>query len=599
MRSKSIKRAITALLAAGLAASCLPLDDWQDWLEPSPSPSPSPSPPVDDTPDKPRHTKGPAREVLRWDHLAQIDIELDASDWEQLRFEGKSLFESFYMQLEDRKPHDYTAFAAKVTVDGKRYRRVAVEKYGFVGGIGPSTPALFLDFERFHPDSVSRGLRQLTLRNLQEDPAVVRQCLAFEVFSRADYPASRCSFAEVRVNDESLGLYVNVETVNEQMLARHFDDPTGDLYFGETVDFEPVTEPFIRNLARDEPQGRDALEALVDAIALEDDTEFLENIESLVDLERFYRFWALETLLGHWDGYAQAANNFFAYVDPSTGRFVFLPWDLDQTFEAVPPWQPNHGAAVMATGRLANRLYHVPQARERYREELADLLEEVWDVPRLLSRVDTLAAHVETADAMELEALREFIEGRRGDVVAALEEPAPEVPLLGPFELPDPPDECAFEVTPISGSFDTVFSENPYLATPEDGDIELSTWLDGLQGDPLATEFYGSAGPNPFVPTHTSVLVVTELPSGQRIGFTLLVPTQHFTSGATVRFFGWETWGVGVLLGDTPDDVTDFGYISNGEIRLDEASQELGGRVSGEFEGELFQFYCVGAAPQP
>ena len=65
-----------------------------------------------------------------------------------------------------------------------------------------------------------------------------------------------------------------------------------------------------------------------------------------------------------------------------------------------------------------------------------------------------------------------------------------------------------------------------------------------------------------------------------------------------IPLFGWEAWGVGVLLGDSPREVAEFGLISNGRIHFDEAGQELGDRVSGEFEGELFQFHCVGATPQ-
>lgn len=595
MSRHTLKRTVALISTLGLVPSCFALDDWYGQLEPPPSSTVTPVTPPSDPPDPPATPRGPSAKIFRPQHVAEIEITMDEADWQQLRFEGKGLFESFFTKLEDRIPDDYTTFEADVEIDGRHFSDVAIEKYGFVGGIGTATPALALDFAQLHGRPVSKGLQQLTLRNLQEDPSAVRQCLGFELIAQAGYPASRCNFARVRVNGEELGTYVNVETVNAQMLQRHFEDSSGALYFGEVVDFEPVTQQYIRRLDGDGDE-RAEIEALVDAIQIEDDAESLQRISQLVDLERFRTFWALETLLGHWDGYSQSSNNYFVYLDPSCGRLSFLPWDLDQTFEAFPPWVPNATKSTLASGRLTNRLYNIAAERELYRQELRRLLEQLWDVPELLARVDELAALSGVSDEPALARLRTAISEHAELLLAELEQPAPEVPPLGPFTSPPPIDACTALVTPISGQFDTVFAENPYLSTPRDGVVEIASSLDGTA---LQSPFYGLAGPNPFVPSHSSVVARTELPSGQELAFTLLVPNEQFTPDTTVPFFGWETWGVAVLLGETWEDVTEFGYISNGSIELHAASQALGGQVSGSFEGELFQFICARPTPTP
>ena len=51
------------------------------------------------------------------------------------------------------------------------------------------------------------------------------------------------------------------------------------------------------------------------------------------DLDAFVRFWAVESLVWHRDGYSGNANNFFIYADPSDGgRFHIFPWGADGTF---------------------------------------------------------------------------------------------------------------------------------------------------------------------------------------------------------------------------------------------------------------------------
>ena len=37
-------------------------------------------------------------------------------------------------------------------------------------------------------------------------------------------------------------------------------------------------------------------------------------------------------IIGHWDGYAFNKNNYYLYRQPSNGKFVFIEYDMDNTF---------------------------------------------------------------------------------------------------------------------------------------------------------------------------------------------------------------------------------------------------------------------------
>jgi len=87
-------------------------------------------------------------------------------------------------------------------------------------------------------------------------------------------PASRCNFANVTVNGQNLGVYVNVEEIKEPMLARQFTNTTGNLYEGVLSDFRPqFVNTFEKKTNEDDP--------------------------SRADLDAFYTCWAVEGIIGY------------------------------------------------------------------------------------------------------------------------------------------------------------------------------------------------------------------------------------------------------------------------------------------------------------
>ena len=71
------------------------------------------------------------------------------------------------------------------------------------------------------------------------------------------------------------------------------------------------------------------------AEALLVDNEDLESeLGAVLDIDAFIRFWALETLTGHADGYTQGSNNSFVYFDPDQeNRAVLIPWGPDDALQ--------------------------------------------------------------------------------------------------------------------------------------------------------------------------------------------------------------------------------------------------------------------------
>jgi spore coat protein H len=174
------------------------------------------------------------------------------------------------------------------------------------------------------------------------------------------------------------------------MIEREFGDDSGVLYEGTIVDFHPGWElGFERKFGKD-GKGRKKIAELIRLInQKEENSDWEAQIGELVDLPSFYTFWVMETILGHWDGYAGNSNNYFFYLNPETDRFHFVPWGIDALFveKGKLDKDPNAPISVRTIGLLANRLYEKSSSRERYEGELRRLLAEVWDEDKLITEL--------------------------------------------------------------------------------------------------------------------------------------------------------------------------------------------------------------------
>lgn len=425
--------------------------------------------------------------------LHQIDITLPAADWDALRRQTKSRHVVFAGADCRSHPVDspYTWFLGEVVIDGERLTSVGVRKKGHLGSQATLRPSLKLDFDRAVSGRRFDGLDRIALNNNKQDPSLARTCASYQLFAAAGIPAPRCTHARVTVDGEDLGVYTLLEELDHDFLARHFADPSGNLYEGTAADFRPeFIGGFERENNASDPSRAD-LDGVLAALTqfASDDVGLVAALEARVDLPAFYRFWAAEVLVWHRDGYAGNANNFFLYADPGAGgRLRFLPWGTDATLS--PDNRATVPDSVLAFGALAQRLYAIPGERARYHAALDELLATAWDPAALTARVDAIGAVADpflsatdrAARATAAELVKTTIT-ERADVIAAARaggDPPWTEPLRG---LP-----CRVEVGTISGSLDTTWgtlAADPFVSGTGVLTVELG-------GTPAPTTRVGS-----------------------------------------------------------------------------------------------------------
>ncbi len=290
------------LLAAGavLCASCA-----EEAAPPAQTPPPPyvPPPPPDEamTPD----------EMYSLHHLPVFDLTLDAAALDALWAEPK-VYVHGVLRYGDTVVRD-----VGVRLKGSYTLTTLDHK-----------PSFKIKFNAFVKGRRFIGLEGLMLHAMHQDASMLREHLGYRVFRAAGVPAPRTGYALVTVNGEPYGLYLNVEPYNDDFLARAFADPSGNLYEGESGDDLQKDPAGFDQDEGDDTSGDDI--AHLAAAAVEDGGGIFEP-GGLLDVEAFLSFAAVEAATGHFEGY-QSPHSYYLYHAPASGRWSFLPWNLDQLF---------------------------------------------------------------------------------------------------------------------------------------------------------------------------------------------------------------------------------------------------------------------------
>ena len=482
----------------------------------------------------------------------------------------------------------FTYFAADITVDGQLFENAGVRKKGFLGSLSDEKPSLKIKFDEFEEGVELFGYERLTLNNNNQDPARIKQCLTYKLFADAGLITPRCNFAHVVVNGRDMGIYTHVESVKKRFLSRHFDDNDGMLFEGTLSDFRAGWDgTFEAKTNRLEPDFS-GIDAVTAALSDQGSSDLRSAVADVIDTDQFLQYWAMETLVGQVDGYAQNANNFFIYRDPADDRFRFIPWGVDGTFGG--PETASELPAVFQNGILSNRLYSEEGGRDAYFDAMSTQLDTVWDETALRLELDRMEALLEdmadgdilhdTDFADEVASVRDFILGRRRSVEEAIDEPP---------ELEEPRDSFCFEsVGSLSGTFATTANsaENPNPFVTGTGTLDMT-----FAGSEV--EFLGSVGANAGVDEDDAslyriglVAAIDTTPGAERfIVVTIGVPLEQMQPGTI------DLEGLSSLVLEIAPATNEFelrAFISRATLTLEAASTEAGAEIRGGITGELF-----------
>ena len=249
------------------------------------------------------------------------------------------------------------------------------------------------------------GLQRFTFNNQVQDRSFLHERLGYHLYKLLGVPTPRVAPMRLFVNDELWGLYLNVETIDRRFLDRWFRSNDGMLYEGTYhCDLIPANIPadetgsscvsrkFEDDLCSTPDPGADPTtygpaRTLVTQLEALEDQAFYPEIEQIFDFDTFLSLWAVDTIIGHWDGYTfRIVNNYRFYHDPATDRWTIIPTGIDQTFvDDEDGWAP--------TGLLATRCLSETDCEAAFAARLSEALE-IFEQADLKTLAEQTAAEI-------------------------------------------------------------------------------------------------------------------------------------------------------------------------------------------------------------
>jgi spore coat protein H len=210
-------------------------------------------------------------------------------------------------------------------------------------------------------------------------------------------PSPRETHAKMFVNDEYVGLFTLVESVDKDFLKRNLNEDGGDLYkYDYPADGTPfyfedrgsnpstyVPLPFKPETNETNPRS-EYIAQWVQAVNQSSAASFLSAVGEFIDIGTFVRHVAVEVFIGDYDGFIgnYGINNFYLYRFNNQKRFQFIPWDKSEAFKAGPDSSIFHNLTDVPEGqrnRLMTRLLSYPEYYTAYLDTLVEIGRSVSD----------------------------------------------------------------------------------------------------------------------------------------------------------------------------------------------------------------------------
>ncbi|HLP96665.1 MAG TPA: CotH kinase family protein [Saprospiraceae bacterium] len=264
--------------------------------------------------------------------VGEVRLTLPTSDWVNV--------------LDSMRIYNADGLPATVVVDGSRYEGAKVRFRGdksYAKGLKRNPMSIKLNAD--NPAQNHQGAVSLKLSAAVRDPSMVREMLFHEIASKY-MPASQAAFTKLYINEEYIGVFVNVESVDKGFFEANYGGSKGAAFkagvdnkpenlppsckqniFG-SLEYEDNLDCYKGNFELDSKGGGwTELQELTRKLANEPG-----NVGQVLDVDRALWMLALNNVMVNLNSYSgNYSVNYYLYRD-ANNRFQPVHWDLNLAF---------------------------------------------------------------------------------------------------------------------------------------------------------------------------------------------------------------------------------------------------------------------------
>lgn len=272
-----------------------------------------------------------SRQLFDKKTIGEIRIKVAAQNWPDV--------------LDSMRIYGGGMLAASATIDGVAYDGVGIRFRGdksYVTGL-KRNPFL-IKLNQNNPDQNHQGYTTIKLSAAVRDPSMVREVLFHEIAGQY-MPSSQTAYTKLYVNDEYIGIFINVEDIGKQFLENNFGSSNGAMFkagvdnkpenlpasckqniFG-SLEYEDNIDCYKGNFEMHSASGWSELQELTRVLA-----QNPKDADKVLDVDNVLWMLALNDVMVNLSSYSgNYSINYYLYRD-ATGRFQPVHWDLNLAF---------------------------------------------------------------------------------------------------------------------------------------------------------------------------------------------------------------------------------------------------------------------------
>ena len=366
MSSAVIRCAVTVLAAATLLACgedpVRPPTDPPETIDTTTHPPANPNP--DWTAVSHEKRAPDYSTVFPQQSVSRIDITMTAAQWTQIRASMKEIWGVDFggapgSAIGNFPAEDPPYVDVTMRFKGKAWHHVGFRlkgnsslAYSWKNGIYKLPFRLHFDkFEKQFPEVADQrlyGFKELSMSSGWNDPSLIREKVAADIFRSAGIPAAQTAFYQVFIDfgdgPKYCGLYTMVEVIDDSMIKAQFGSDNGNIYKPESALLSFRESEFEKKNNDGTGYGDIIafLAALHDPQRLTNRSQWRSGLEATFDVDHFLHWLAVNNAIVNWDSYGTMPQNYYLYNDPA-GRLTWIPWDHNLSMGGNPPISGKNG----------------------------------------------------------------------------------------------------------------------------------------------------------------------------------------------------------------------------------------------------------------
>ena len=352
--------------------------------------------------------------------------------------------QSNWWTLLGQNKNSRTDIPADMEVDSRTYKDVGVRFRGNTSySYNPSSQKKPFNImtDAFVQGQRLYGYKNLNLANSYKDATFVREVIAYEVMRRY-VPSLKANFIKLYLNNESWGIYINIEQSNRGFVGDWFRNTDGNLYRGDSE--RRNTRPTLTYLGTNPESYKSQYDInvenqtpwldlikLCDVLNNTSMNQLPQELPKVLNVDNALWYIALQNILSNTDSYLGTGNDYLAYHDVYHDRFMIMPWDLNTTFggydwrrllgaQGLKVMSPYYKGSSSDKRPLITQLLAVPVWKERYLAHFRTMLDDFfkWEfLGPLVAKYQKLIENDVKADTKKLYATQLFYDNAITDVV--------------------------------------------------------------------------------------------------------------------------------------------------------------------------------------